>query len=226
MGSTKEAIELSGVRTFNGSPEQVCAELRRLNAGHVIALTIEHANEAAAQAVVQTITGLAPLIGAILKHRQEEALRAIIEALVPNVPPPHHKLVEARMVADARRTVLESADWLTAAEVAKVAGFSASNPSAQPNKWKKDGLIFAVRHRGVDYFPGYALNPSTDYRPAKGLAGVLDVFRGKKDDWRIAYWFASVNGFLGGSRPQDLIISEPGRVLSAAEDEIAGPLHG
>jgi hypothetical protein len=86
-----------------------------------------------------------------------------------------------------------------------MAGFSASNPSAQPNKWKKDGQIFAVRHRGVDYFPGYALDTSTDYRPTRGLARVLGVFHGRKDDWGLAYWFASVNSFLGGNPTLDTL---------------------
>jgi len=43
-------------------------------------------------------------------------------------------------------------------------------------------------------------------------ARVLSVFRGRKDEWGLAYWFASVNSFLGGKRPQDLLIDEiPGR---------------
>jgi hypothetical protein len=54
------------------------------------------------------------------------------------------------MLGDASNTVLESGDLLTAAEVAKAAGFSASNPSAQPNKGKKEGQISALRHREVD----------------------------------------------------------------------------
>jgi len=139
---------------------------------------------------------------------------------VPNAPRPQDKLIEAR------KAVLESGDWLTATQIAEMADFGADNPSAQPNKWKKDGQIFAVHHRGVDYFPGYALNPSTDYRPTKNLAGVLSVLREQKDDWGLAYWFASVNSFLGGKRPQDLLISEPDRVLAAAKDEVAGILHG
>ncbi len=133
---------------------------------------------------------------------------------------------EARMTAEARKAVLEGDDWLTAVQIAEMAGFSASNPSAQPNKWRKDGQIFTVRHRGVDYFPGYALDPSTAYRPAKGLARVLGVFRGRKDDWGLAYWFASVNSFLGGKRPQDLLIDQPDRVFAAADDEVAGIQHG
>lgn len=130
------------------------------------------------------------------------------------------------MTADARKRVIETGEWLTAAQIAEMAGFSASNPSAQPNKWKRDGLIFAIHHRGTDYFPGYALGPATDYRPAKGLARVIEAFGGKKDDWGLAYWFASANSLLGGKRPQDLLISKPDRVVAAAEDEVAGVLHG
>ncbi|WP_248313572.1 hypothetical protein [Bosea sp. F3-2] len=178
------------------------------------------------QALARTLQGLAPLVGSIVERRQNEAWTAILEALVPDVPLPRHKLIEARMAADARKAVLEGGDWLTAAEVAKAAGFSASNPSTQPNKWKKDGQIFAVRHRGIDYFPGYGLDPATGYRPVKALAQVLAAFEGHKDDWARAYWFASVNSFLGGKRPQDLLLSKPDKVIAAAMDEVAGILHG
>ncbi|WP_416799385.1 hypothetical protein [Ciceribacter azotifigens] len=226
MAAINIAGEFAGVGTLSGTPEQVRSGLNGLKVEQVVALTIEHGSASAAKALAETVAGLAPLVSAILKRRQDETLNSIVEALVPEVPPPHHKLLEARMVADARKAVLESGDWLTAADVAKMAGFSTSNPSAQPNKWKKERQIFAVRHRGIDYFPGYALDPSTDFRPVKALAKVLSTFQGAKDDWGIAYWFASVNGFLGGNRPQDLLISEPDRVISAAEDEVAGVLHG
>jgi len=225
MVAVDKIDELSRVGTLTGTPEEVRSGLSRLKADQVIALTIEHGSPST-KAFVETVASLAPLVGAILKRRQDESINSIIEALVPDVPLPHHKLLQARMVADARKAVLESGDWMTAAEVAKVAGFSAINPSAQPNKWKKEGQVFALRHRGIDYFPGYALDPSTDFRPVKALAKVLSLFRGRKDDWGTAYWFASANSFLGGQRPQDLLISEAGRVIAAAEDEIAGVLHG
>jgi hypothetical protein len=226
MAAADEAIELSGVGTLSGTPEQVRTSLGRLHAEQVVALTLEHGSESAVRALAQTMANLAPLVGTILRRRQEEAFNSIVEALVPEVPPPHHKLVEARMAAEARKAVLETGDWLTAAQVAEMAGFSTTNPSAQPNKWKKDGQVFAVRHRGVDYFPGYALDPAADYRPTKVLARVLAVFKRKKGEWDIAYWFASVNSFLGGRRPQDLILDEPERLVAAAEDEVAGILHG
>ena len=80
---------------------------------------------------------------------------------------------------------------VTAAQVAELAGFSTSNLSAQPNKWKKEGQIFAIRHQGLDYFPAYGLDAEAGYRPLKALAPVLAVFGDAKDGWGLAYWFAS-----------------------------------
>jgi hypothetical protein len=42
----------------------------------------------------------------------------------------------------------------------------------------------------------------------------------------MAYWFLSVNSFLGGKRPQDLIASAPERVIAAAIDEVQEIAHG
>ena len=117
-------------------------------------------------------------------------------------------------------------DWLTAAQVAELAGFSTSNLSAQPNKWKKEGQIFAIRHQGLDYFPAYGLDAEAGYRPLKPLAPVLALFGDAKDGWGLAYWFASANSFLGGKRPQDVLLKSPDRVLAAAADEMAEVAHG
>ena len=129
-------------------------------------------------------------------------------------------LKETTMLIRARKAVLANGDWLTAAEVAQLAGLSTRNPSAQPNKWKRQGQIFTIYHGGVNYFPGYGLDCATGFRPVKALARVIDTFAEYKDGWGMAYWFASVNGFLDGQRPQDVLAHNPARVLAAAKDEI------
>lgn len=130
------------------------------------------------------------------------------------------------MLARSRKAVLEGADWLTAAQVAELAGLSATNPSTQPNKWKRQRQIFAVHHNGVDYFPGYGLDPQTGWRPRKAMKQVLEVFGDGKDGWGLAYWFGSASSFLGGRRPQDVLATEPGQVVAAARDEIQAAVHG
>ncbi|MDH4559030.1 hypothetical protein E8F11_28335 [Pseudomonas sp. BN417] len=54
----------------------------------------------------------------------------------------------------------------------------------------------------------------------------LGLFGYAKDRWQLAYWFASVNSFLGGQRPQDLVATQPERINAAARDELLGVSHG
>jgi hypothetical protein len=58
------------------------------------------------------------------------------------------------------------------------------------------------------------------------MARVIEVLAEHKDAWGMAYWFLSVNSFLGGKRPQDLIASAPERVIAAAIDEVQEIAHG
>ncbi|WP_395828229.1 hypothetical protein [Elstera sp.] len=117
---------------------------------------------------------------------------------------------------------------MTAAQISALAGFSPINPSAQPNRWKRQGAIFAIQNNGLDYFPHYGLDPDRGYRPLKALAPILARLAGVRRDWGLALWFASVNSYLGGQRPQDVLKTAPDEVLAEAEAEAeaAGVLPG
>ncbi|GJH22677.1 hypothetical protein CBA19CS22_39065 [Caballeronia novacaledonica] len=58
------------------------------------------------------------------------------------------------------------------------------------------------------------------------MTDVLKVFGSSKDGWALAFWFASVNSYLGGARPLDVLQSHPKRVIEAAEAEVEGVAHG
>lgn len=148
----------------------------------------------------------------------------LISALMPSIPSSVVK--QASMEARARAAVLTSSEWLTAKDIAERAGLSTANASSTPWKWKQDGSIFAINNEGRNLFPIYGLDPDSGYRPLKSLKSIIEVFKGRKESWGMAYWFASANSFLGGKRPMDLIKSEPSHVLAAAEDEVAGVVHG
>ncbi|MNY71028.1 hypothetical protein D3C86_2092840 [compost metagenome] len=72
----------------------------------------------------------------------------------------------------------------------------------------------------------FAFGDATEQRPTAEFGAVVKVLSEKKDAWGMAFWFASSNHLLGGNRPEDLLRSSPERVRSAAEDEVAGQLHG
>jgi len=226
MGLVHESSRVSRVSAVSGTAREMRGQLEKTVAERLIVVEVEHASEHAMRAMAETMTSIAMLVDTSLKVHDRHLLECLVDALVAKTPPSPNLIKEAGMIARSRQAVLEGADWLTAVQVATLAELSLSNPSTQPNKWKRQRQIFAIHHHGVDYFPGYGLDPNTSYRPLKALSEVLEVFDGQKDGWGLAYWFLSANSFLGGQRPQDLLASRPDRVIAAARDEVQEVAHG
>jgi len=204
----------------------VRSRLDKSKAEQVIVVPLAHAGVEQADLLAQTLATVVSFIGTALREQNEQTLKALVNAVVPKAPPTPTLIREAAMLARSRKAVLEGADWLTAAKLAELAGLSPTNPSTQPNKWKRQRQIFAIHHNGIDYFPGYGLEPETGWRPRKTLKSVLEVFGDDKDGWGLAYWFLSANSFLGGRRPQDVLAVDPEQVVAAAKDEVEGVVHG
>lgn len=120
--------------------------------------------------------------------------------------------------------IFAASDWYDALTICKGAGFSDINPSAQPNRWKRDGKVFALRRGKTDVYPAYAFGD--DFRPLPAMKDVLCVFKDKKTDLKIAAWFASVNSWLRDQRPLDVIGTNPDAVINAAKAEVAPIDHG
>lgn len=166
----------------------------------------------------------------LYREKRAEIAKANLEALVNiyahDITIPRYSLREAKMIAKAQEKVILSTQWVTAADISDMVGFKSTNKSAGPAKWKASNKIFSVRYRSEELFPIYALDKSNGFNPVSGLKPILELFKGVKDSWGIAYWFAGANGFLGGTPPQDLLQSEPALVLEAAKDELQGVTHG
>ena len=207
-----------------GTGPEVIQLLHRSTARRALAVTFANDDEMhLLELMIRRVTEFYPQL---MRQRQHEAIDKIVSALLPEVAIPDAALAQARMMVDAKSAILNSGDLLPAGEIAKLAGYSANNPSAQPNKWKRDGAIFAIHHKGTDYFPIYALNPDENYRPYKAVADILRVFGDTKDSWGLAFWIAGLNSFLDDQRPQDLLAADPERVIAAAKDEVEGVQHG
>jgi hypothetical protein len=169
---------------------------------------------------------LTQVFRAHLHPRPADTISTIVALMVPKQPVPSTLLREARMLAQAKNEILQSNDWVTANEISNLAQFSSRNPSSLLNKWKRDHRLFAIRHNGSDYFPVYGLNKDAAYRPLPAMREVIKILEVKKSSWGMAYWFASASSMLGGKRPQDLLFTDPQRVIEVAKDEVAGITHG
>lgn len=160
------------------------------------------------------------------QDRVDKRLSALAEFYADDTPIPKYSAKKAEMIAKAQAKVIKSTNWLTAKELSDFAGFKSTNASAQPAKWKAAKKIFSVKYKSQELFPSYAIDAQNGHRPIGGLQEVLREFGDTKDGWGLAYWFASVNGYLGGESPQNLLATNPGLVLKAAKDELMGIQHG
>ena len=94
-------------------------------------------------------------------------------------------------------------------------------------RWRKEGRIFAVTHRGRTWYLGFQFD--ADWRPLPGVAEALRHLGGWQE-WDIATWFVVSNPLLGRQRPVDLVVDAPELVGRAAHREagrrLAADGHG
>jgi hypothetical protein len=216
MSEAKQIQNVSSA-VLSGTGTEVIQLLHRSRKQRTVAVTFADDEQgAAAERVIHQLVEFLPQL---IQERQEDTLRKVVNVLLTDVTPSKAAREQARMLIEAKTAILNSGDFLPATEVARLAGFSASNLSVQPNKWKRNGEIFAIQHGREDYLPVYALAP--DHRPRKEMAEILKIFGEAKDGWGLAFWFAALNSFLGDERPQDVLATDPERVIAAAKDEMA-----
>jgi hypothetical protein len=207
-----------------GEAREIASQLRDRDARALVFVSSEK-NDERTKARFETLKRASELIDLFLEVKLEGRWKALIEALTPDVPLSPNRLIEAGMLAQAIQKIVESNDFAKASDLAKAGHFSKSNPSSQPNRWKKAGLIFAVPYKGNDLYPVYALEFKKGVRPLPVMERLLKALE-DKDDWQKAFWFGSVNSYLHNKMPKDLLKSKPEEVLRAAEAEVIGVQHG
>jgi hypothetical protein len=208
-----------------GSAQELASSLGNSDAQAIVFVSHARGDDERTKAVFDTLKRASELIEVLIDEKQEERLKTLIEVLTPDVPLTSNRVIEAKMFARAQKLILESEDFARATDIAELGHFSSSNPSSQPNRWKKAGLIFAVPYKGADLYPLYALDLKEGAKPLPVMAKILRVLA-DKDDWQKAFWFGSVNTYLGDKMPKELLKSKPQEVLHAAEIEATGLQHG
>ncbi len=155
----------------------------------------------------------------IVERRHADQLEKQIESLVDTylpadpLAPAYAELINDN--AKARANLIEKISFLTAADVANLAGHGAQNRSVTASRWKKNRQIFAVRHNGGDLYPAFQFR---EQEPHPTIAKILATLPDTMSGWKIAFWFAGANGWLGGARPMDQLDAVD-QVVSAARHE-------
>lgn len=225
MSSYVHEVNFRSIRPFAGSPRKVCRQLDCVHDGHVVAVVLNRSNVREAKVIEQVFLQAIQLTQPSLAEQSVETLATLVAALLPREMLSSTLLKETQMQLRAKEAVLTSGDWLNAVDLATILGPSSKNPNSKLRKWTRDGTIFSIRHNGVEYFPGYALDPLSEYRPYRALKTVISQFAGTGDGWGLALWFHAANSLLGGRCPRELIATQSDRVVAASADEVIGVAH-
>jgi hypothetical protein len=207
-----------------GEAKEIAPKLEDCDAWTLVFVSHDK-DDARTKAKFEALKRASELIDLLLDAKGQGRWKALVEALTPDVPLTPNRLMEAGMFAQAMEKMLKSNDFAKASDIAQAGNFSRSNPSSQPNRWKRAGLIFAVPYKGTDLYPVYALDLKKGAKPLPIMEKVLKALS-DKDDWQKAFWFGSINSYLHNKMPKDLLKSKPEEVLRAAEAEAVGVQHG
>jgi hypothetical protein len=149
----------------------------------------------------------------------EDELRArvlaLVDGLVPQLEiPSEAATILARRNAKRRAELLQEFGALSGEQIAEERS-RASNRHALAARWRKEGKLFGVPYRGQTLYPAFQFDDDGRLRPA--ISDVLaELPRDDMSDWEVAYWWTAANGWLGGSRPVDLLYSDPDSLVDAA----------
>lgn len=162
--------------------------------------------------VATAVSTLAEAEGANLNPLIERQMRT-------SKPPTPSMLVHIQKNAEARdRFIADCGGLLTSTDVANLAASTASNKAQVAYRWRKEGLIFGVEHRGQTYYPALQFD-SLSGRPRTIMADLIATLSPIYQGWSLALWFAGANDWLNGERPGDCLDTRPKQVLEAAQAE-------
>lgn len=129
-------------------------------------------------------------------------------------------------VSEVKEMVLESGTLVSVREIAGLSETSIQSARSMTARWKKSEKIFALKVGRKNYFPLYALDPQSNFKPLPSIHQIIKILSVKMGPWQMAFWFICASRFLQGKTPSMLVSSDPDLVIASAQFEVDGWLHG
>ena len=188
-----------------------------------VQLPLPPGREDAAEPLRQTLQAIAPFVAAGTLAQQDQVFRNVVDGIIAATPIRGLDAVRAALEQRAINAVFSGTEWLTAEQIGRLRDPDAKNPHGTANRWRAEGRVFALTKAGVLYHPRYAFDELLDPHPV--VAQVLATLAGYSP-YRVASWFESSNGHLGGARPRERLLADAPGVLAAAARHVRVAEHG
>ena len=150
---------------------------------------------------------------------ERESLQELVDAIEPQRQGATRGELERRAI----EAVMAGTEWLSTAEIGRIFNPKVINAHSTVNRWRANGRIFGIDHRGRKLYPAYVFDAG--WRPLPTIKEILIALTGFSP-FGIAPWFDSTSSALGGKRPREVVASDPDAVLAAAKAHQVGAFHG
>jgi hypothetical protein len=187
----------------SGTPSEVCAGIERLGGSarlQVVWIPLPDYTAADAQLVVKSMTDLLSSLPEMLRLLSDGKLQRFADSVGPAIRSHRIAAVKAKMQDRARSQVLRDDYWLSAGMVPEWIGMAEQDLGAELEHWERAGRIYSVCNGGQRLYPAYAFDKKSPDHLNPAIADVISIFAGYKDAWGVAFWMASMNSHLGGSK--------------------------
>jgi hypothetical protein len=131
---------------------------------------------------------------------------------------------KTQMIADTlwlRAEFFRLVPALSEGELATLIARLGEDSKSAVQQWREAGKIFCVSRIGENFYPAFQFD--SEVKPQPLVGEILTILRQvpSRSDWDNALWFIGANGWLDGPSPLEKLLTEPGLVKHAAEQEVA-----
>ena len=185
---------------------------------HELAAT-QSRSEFATKSDIRALSEKIDRLAAAIEAQDEASLEQRLEARVNKALDEDWRDVEDKIVEDnvaLRQWFLDNVDCLTSADIHRMAEGPEGNTSEPASRWRREGKIFGVKRRGRYLYPAFEFENG---EPKRAIREILESLPDDMREWDRALWFTSANGWLDGPAPMDMIDTNKGKVVEAAQHE-------
>lgn len=98
---------------------------------------------------------LAPIVVDGYVAKESQGFDQLVDSMLGDHSSTPIDITNARMKAGALRAVFSGTEWLTAAQIEKLADLGQANRSGAANWWKQRRKVFALQHDRQGHYPRY-----------------------------------------------------------------------
>ena len=132
-------------------------------------------------------------------------------------------IAQKRSAGEAKRSLLEGTELLTATEVSRLLGSRSENARQYANNLRKKGELLWVPRANQYLYPAFQFDPERK-RVFPEVPIVCRILNVAADPWGVLSWWTSPNARISDRKPRELLGTKEAEHLSSLAEAVVEPV--